>query len=113
MHEMAIAQGILEIALDAARQNGAERITKIKLLVGEMTEVEPDSLIFCFSAVAAETPAATAELEVAIIPLKARCNDCGHEFGIERYRFFCPHCQSANLETLSGRELRVEHLEVE
>ena len=32
---------------------------------------------------------------------------------IERYNFTCPHCGSLRMETISGRELRVESLEAD
>jgi hydrogenase nickel incorporation protein HypA/HybF len=113
MHEMAIAQGVLDIALDNAARHGAKRITAIKLLVGEMTEVEPDSLRFCFEALAEGTAAAGAQLEIEAVPLVGRCRDCGAEFAVQRFRFVCPTCASVGVEILSGRELKVEHLEVE
>ena len=113
LHEMAIAQGILDIALQTAAQNDAGRILKISLLVGQLTEVEPESLCFCFTALAADTLAADAELVVTIVALTGRCRDCGKEFGIENYRFHCPNCGSCGVEIISGRELKVEHLEVE
>ena len=113
VHEMAIAQGILDIALDTAAGHGAVRVARIKLQVGEMTEVVPEALTFCFSALAAGTAAAGAELEVEVMPLVGRCRDCGREFKVERFRFLCPDCGSAAVDIVSGRELRVEHLEVE
>lgn len=113
MHEMAIAQGILDIALTANEQEGGGRIIKIKLHIGEMTGVEPDALLFCFGALAAGTAASEADLDIEVIPLTGRCESCGYEFPIERYRFVCPSCQSVKVETISGRELAVEHLEVE
>jgi hydrogenase nickel incorporation protein HypA/HybF len=113
MHEMAIAQGVLDIVLANAARHNAVRISSIKLQIGEMTEVEPESLRFCFSALADGTPAAGAELEVEVIPLRGRCRDCSREFAVERFRFLCPDCGSVGVEIISGRELRVEHLEVE
>jgi hydrogenase nickel incorporation protein HypA/HybF len=110
---MAIAQGILDIALQSAAQHDAGRILKISLLVGQLTEVEPDSLRFCFVALAAATPAADAELAVTIVPLTGHCRDCDRRFSIENYRFYCPDCGSPGVEILSGRELKIEHLEVE
>jgi hydrogenase nickel incorporation protein HypA/HybF len=110
---MAIAQGILEIALHTATQHAAKRVFRIRLLIGQLTEVEPDSLRFCFEALAANTPADGAELDVNIVPLMGHCRECGREFIIENYRFYCPDCGSAGVEILSGRELKVEHLEVE
>ncbi|HWQ61845.1 MAG TPA: hydrogenase maturation nickel metallochaperone HypA [Negativicutes bacterium] len=113
MHEMAIAQGILDIVLEAASQNDAATVLCIKLQVGEMTEVEPEALTFCFAALAAGTAAAGARLDVEVTPLVGRCRDCGREFRVEQFRFLCPACGSAGVEIVSGRELRVEHLEVE
>ncbi len=113
MHEMSIAQGILDIALEAAEKNGGGKIIRIKLQVGEMTGVVPDSLTFCFGALAAGTAAAEAELLIEVLPLVAQCQCCNYQFSVERYRFFCPRCESADVKTLSGRELSVEHLEVE
>ena len=113
MHEMAIAQGILDIVLEAAARNDAATVTRIKLQVGEMTEVVPEALAFCFTALAAGSAAAAARLDIEMMPLVSRCRDCGWEFRVERYRFLCPACGSAALEIVSGRELRVEHLEVE
>ncbi|WP_311194883.1 hydrogenase maturation nickel metallochaperone HypA, partial [Selenomonas noxia] len=43
MHEMAIAEGILEIALDYAQKNDAARIERIGLLLGELSGVETDA----------------------------------------------------------------------
>ncbi len=112
MHEMAIAEGILDIALDYARRNDAGRITKAALLVGEMAGVELESLAFCWSALAKGTIAEGADLAVTRVPLRGRCGACGRERAVERYNFICPDC-GGTLEIISGRELRVDYLEME
>lgn len=113
MHEMAIAQGILDIALTSATEHSAGTIRRISLLLGEMTGVEPSALEFCFSALAADTAAAGAELSIKIVPLTACCQVCNTNFAVERYRFSCPQCGSAQVSVTGGRELQVAHLEVE
>ena len=113
MHEMALAQGILDVACKIAAEHQAARVLKITVLVGQMTQVEPEALTFGFSALASGTVAEQAELELIRVPLVGRCNDCGGEFPIVDYCFSCPTCQSVGVSILSGRELRVEHLEVE
>ena len=47
MHEMSIAEGILDVALDTLRQHDATVIHSIQLDLGLMSGVEPDSLLFC------------------------------------------------------------------
>lgn len=113
MHEMALAQGVLDVALNTAAQHGAVKIGRIKLQVGTMTHVEPDSLIFCFEALAVGSIAEGATVEIEVKPLIGRCRDCGKEFSVTGYYFICPECQRGAVEIISGRELTVEHLEVE
>ena len=112
MHEMAIAEGILDIAREHAVRENSARITKIGLLIGEMAGVEEDALRFCFSSLVNGTLAQDAELSIKRVPLVGRCGGCGHEQAIENYIFICPEC-GGGLSIVSGRELRVEYLEMD
>ena len=112
MHEMAIAEGILDIAREHAARENSARITKIGLLLGEMAGVEEDALRFCFSSLVRGTLAQDAELSITRVPLVGRCGECGHEQSIENYNFNCPEC-GGGLAIVSGRELRVEYLEMD
>ncbi len=112
MHEMAIAQSLLDIVLQhAAEQPG--KVTRIKLQVGQMTQVVPDALEFGFQALAQGTVAEKAVLDIEIVPLTVHCESCRHTFSLGNYRFLCPKCQSTQIKILTGRELAVEYLEVE
>lgn len=112
MHEMAIAEGILDIALDYAHKNEAGRICKVGLLLGEMTGVETEALTFCFASLVRGTMAEGAELALKRVPLIGHCAQCGTRQPIRHYNFICPAC-GGGLEIVSGRELRVEYLEME
>lgn len=112
MHEMAIAQSILDIVVQhAAQQTG--KVTRIKLQVGQMTQVVPEALQFGFQALAQGTVAEGALLEIDRIPVTIRCHSCQQTFQLEQFRFICPECQASKVELLTGRELAVEYLEVE
>ena len=112
MHEMAIAEGILDIAKEHAAREHSARITKIGLLIGEMAGVEEDALRFCFSSLVRGTLAEDAELSIKRVSLVGRCGACGREQPIENYNFICPEC-GGGLAIVSGRELRVEYLEMD
>ena len=105
MHEMAIAEGVLDIALDYAKQNDAKCIREIGLLIGDMSGVVVDSL--------KGTLAEGAEIKVKHVPLVGRCTKCGKDFRIEHYDFWCPECKDGVLKIVSGREMQVEYLEVD
>lgn len=113
MHEMAIAQGIMDVVLKTAAENEATKVTVIKLLIGQMTQIEPECLTFGFAALAMGSIAEGAQLEIKIMPLVGLCNSCKKEFPVEGYCFVCPNCNSVSVTLLSGRELAVEYLEVE
>ncbi len=114
MHEMSITINILEIVRDQMRQNEAERLKKLKLRIGEMTAVEPDSLRFCFEACIKGTPLEGAELDIEEVFLTGRCNACDTVFRLEHYFISqCPGCGGTAEEIVSGRELDIVSMEVE
>lgn len=113
MHEMSIAQSVLEIVNDTLQQNPGSKLKKVVVKVGELVAVVPDSLQFCYQALTADTPLQGSELVIEVIPVAAYCQDCGKEFKIDSFFFVCPHCESTNVKVLSGQELQVSELEVE
>jgi len=113
MHEMGIAQNILDIALNAARQEGATRISRINLVAGELRGLVPMQLSFCFSIVAKDSIAGGAYLNIEEIPVSGHCNDCGSDFPIKEYEYVCPKCGSAKIQVTGGTELSIKDIEIE
>ncbi len=112
MHEMAIAEGILDIAQSHARTHEAQRIERIHLLLGELSGVETEALSLAFSSVIRGTIAADAALTWERIPLTGRCHDCGRERHICPTDYLCPDC-GGGMQVLRGREMRVDYIEME
>lgn len=113
MHEMGIAQNILEIALNAANREGALKIDRINILAGELRGLVPLQLTFCFGLVSQNTIASGAYLNIETIPVSGRCKDCNNSFSIEEYQYLCPKCGSNNIEVTGGTELRIKDIEIE
>ncbi len=112
MHEATLAENILNIALEAAKQNQAAKIFKIGLTLGEMAGVEVEALTLSFDVLKKNTPADGAELAIKRVPISAVCNKCGKIFQLESYNFFCPACDGI-LILQSGRELLVDFVDCE
>lgn len=112
MHEMAIAEGILDISLNYAKREKAKKIACVSLLLGEMSGVETEALTFCFESLVKDTIAEGSSLVINRIPLMGRCKECANEEHIEHYNFVCHKCGST-LEVISGRELQVEYIDME
>lgn len=114
MHEMSITVSILEIVRDQMVKSGAERLKSIKLRIGELTAIEPESLKFCFAVCTDGSPLEEAVLEIETVPLTGRCSGCDKVFGLEEYfSSVCPYCGGTATSLVSGRELDVVSMEVE
>lgn len=113
MHELGIMSGVMESVQLAAQDAGADRVLKISLSVGEMTEAIEDALRFAFEALAEGTLCEGAELEITMITPKSICLECGLEYEHDRFHMLCPECGSAFSELLQGKELRIDSIEVD
>ena len=113
MHELGIMTGVVETVEQAARDAGAEKVLKVNLAVGVMTEALEDALFFAFDVLKENTLLAQAQLEVDMIQPKSVCNDCGTEFDHDRFHVLCPLCEGANTTLIAGRELKIESIEVD
>lgn len=113
MHEMGITQGILDASFEAAKNADAEKITEIRISVGELTEVVEFALQFAFEALTPGTMAEGATLTVNHISARSHCNECDVDYDHDRFQMVCPTCQSFNVVQLQGRELHIDSIETE
>jgi hydrogenase nickel incorporation protein HypA/HybF len=113
MHELSIAQSIVDIVRDNVGPGDLDRVRSIQVRIGTMAGVVTDSLVFCFSAVAVEAGLTGASLAIESVPLVVRCRTCGTTAGIEPYLFRCGSCDGTELTVVSGREMMVSEVELE
>jgi len=113
MHEVSLCESILDILKETAAKEGATKVTSVRLRIGEMAGVVDDSLRFAFEIVTKGTLAEGAKLDIEDVPLTARCRSCGREFHIVGYAFSCKHCDSPEIEVVSGREMTIEDIDLE
>ncbi|MBN2573313.1 MAG: hydrogenase maturation nickel metallochaperone HypA [Deltaproteobacteria bacterium] len=113
MHELAIAQEILERAQAASEKSGGGRVVRIGLRIGEISGVEPDALAFGIEALSQDTPMAGVALEVERPGRRQRCAMCSNEFVPEGLAVACPACGNPQSECIAGKELDVTFIEIE
>jgi hydrogenase nickel incorporation protein HypA/HybF len=116
---MSIAQSILEVVQQYTKRNdltqdaNARRVKSVRLKIGEMAGVVPESLRFCFEVASEGTAAQGAELLIDEVPIRCRCVSCNAEFSVERFLFLCPTCGTPDVEVISGNELDVVELDLQ
>ncbi len=113
MHELAIAQAILDRARAASERNGGGRVTKIGLRIGEISGVEADALSFGIEALAKGTPLDGVTLEIDQPRRRLRCAGCATEFAPDGFAVACPACGTPSGELIAGSELDVTYIELE
>jgi hydrogenase nickel incorporation protein HypA/HybF len=110
MHELSIADAVLQIALNHARDR---RIETIEIKVGHLRQVVPDALAFAFTLVSEGTLADGAELLMEEVPAAGVCRNCGAESEFEAFPLACHGCGSLDVEVVRGEELLVDALVME
>ena len=105
MHELSIAEGVVEVALRHAR---GRPVAAVELKVGHLRQVVPTALEFAFELIAPGV-----ELELNEVPAAGRCRACGLQSRLDGFPLVCPACGSGDVEVTRGEELLVEALELE
>lgn len=113
MHELSLIANLFEIMEQKAKEKNAKKITYVKLKVGVLSGAVPDLLKTAFDIYKKETLAADAELEIEIVPLKLKCQDCGALTIKDDLVLNCDECGSTRLERLEGTDLFLEKMELE
>ena len=113
MHELSIAQSIVEMVEEVARREGATRVSSINLRLGAMSSVVEEALQFSFEVVAAGTVAEGARLAVEQVSLVVFCPTCDAESTLSSPVFTCPRCGHPAHTLVSGKELEVTSVELE
>ncbi|MFI5396947.1 MAG: hydrogenase nickel incorporation protein HypA [Candidatus Binatia bacterium] len=133
MHEFALAQAVVDAALQAADEAGISRITKIAVRIGELQQMERESFAFALKEVMPTTEARLAGAVVTIEsePARLQCRPCQHAFSLDEtqppqddeseaihfipelaHAFLrCPQCRSSDFEVIAGRGVTLQSVE--
>jgi hydrogenase nickel incorporation protein HypA/HybF len=110
MHELSVAVGIVELCNEHA---GNARVRSVRLKVGTLCCLQPESLRFCFQVAAEGTALQGAALDIERVPAHSRCRDCGRMIEMQEALATCT-CGSLNLDPpRGGNELRIICMEFE
>jgi hydrogenase nickel incorporation protein HypA/HybF len=113
MHELAVAESILEIAIRHAKSQNAQKITDLYIVMGQWSSVVDDSLQFHWDLLSDGTIAKGATLHFKRIPVEIVCLDCGHTYTPSHRDLLCPNCDSVRIKVKTGEEFFLEAIEVE
>ncbi len=110
MHELSIAEAVVDIAL---RHADGRPVEVVELKVGHLRQVVPSALEFAFELVAEGTAVEGAVLEIEAVRAAGVCRECGLESEQEGFPLRCARCGGLDVEVTRGEELLVDSLELE
>lgn len=113
MHELKIAEELIEIVLKVAESENLKKVTKVNIQFGKMIMIVPDVFRFVFESAVKGTIAKDAKLILKVLPVKFACKKCKEETEIDDLIFVCPYCGSNDLELIQGRETFINSIEGE
>lgn len=113
MHEMSLAEGVLQLIEDSAKTQNFSRVKTVWLEIGQLAGVEVEAMQFCFEAVVNDSIAQGAELVIIELPGQAWCLHCAEVVNVTALYDACPKCGSHQVQVTGGNEMRVKELDVE
>jgi hydrogenase nickel incorporation protein HypA/HybF len=111
MHELSICGSIADIVI----QHAAGRTVKvINVRAGQLRQILPDTLVYCWELVSADTPLAGSRISVEVVPARIRCRSCGHVTDVGAVPVFsCGGCGGCDVAVVSGEEFLITSLELQ
>lgn len=115
MHELSICQNLVDAALQELEKlnTPGARLKRVRVTIGGLHQIVPGGLQMAFEVLTQDTRAAGSELDVEQVPVVVECRACRWTGEIALPLFVCGSCGSGDVAILKGKELYLNHLEVE
>ena len=113
MHELSIAQRLVELVSDELIAEPAARVRSVRLRLGPLSGVVAEALLFAYDAATGGTALQGSTLEIEPVTPAVFCAKCGKERELASIqRLCCPVCLTPTPDVVRGRELEVVSVEV-
>jgi hydrogenase nickel incorporation protein HypA/HybF len=110
VHELSICSSIADIV---TRHAAGRTVQVINVRAGQLRQIVPDTLVYCWGLVSAGTPLDGSRISVESVPARIRCRACGQVTDVgELPVFACGGCGGVEVQVVSGEEFLVTSLEL-
>ncbi len=114
MHELSIVTSIVESVTETLAGYPGARVLEVRLRVGALASVVPESLEFCYGIASEGTPLEGSRLVVNVLPVVVHCAACGWDVTLDGVQSFrCPRCGELCSDIRQGRELEIDSIEID
>jgi hydrogenase nickel incorporation protein HypA/HybF len=110
VHELSICSSIADIV---TRHAAGRTVQVINVRAGQLRQIVPDTLVYCWGLVSAGTPLDGSRISVEPVPARVRCRACGEVTDVGAVPVFaCGACGGVEVQVVSGEEFLVTSLEL-
>ncbi|MEM3577307.1 MAG: hydrogenase nickel incorporation protein HypA [Candidatus Bathyarchaeia archaeon] len=128
MHEWALAESVISTISQIAEKEGLKEVSEVKIVVGELQQVELDIFEFALSQLK-KPEFENTKFSIKISKAQLKCRVCGHKWNFEKESLSrdnaeaihflpevahtyirCPKCGSPDFEVLQGRGVWLESI---
>lgn len=130
MHELALAQQLLDMIEENAKKHSLSSVKRARLRIGKMAAFKPDNIKFCFDSYRKDDLLKDIKLEIEAVPVELECKRCRHRWLDTRFddpTFAheiahhpvqyqpppCPKCGSTGAKLTGGNEMHLVEIEGE
>ena len=113
MHELAVTESLLNLAVQHAEQAQAARVTDLHLVIGQLSSIVDDSVQFYWDMISQGTICQGAQLHFQRVPATLVCLDCNHTYTLNGELAGCPQCGGERVKVTGGDEFRLDSIDVE
>ncbi len=114
MHELSIVSSIVDTVTESLAAYPGAQVREVRLRVGVLASVIPESLEFCYGIATEGTPLEGSRLVVDVLPVVMHCEPCAQDVELEGVQSFrCPRCGAPCFDLRQGRELEIEAIEID
>lgn len=111
MRERNATQSVLTKALLKGRESNAKSIKSLQLAIGEISELNQNSIRQHWDELSRGTLAERAQLHFRLIKAEVQCMACFVKYYPVNGKIHCPYCGSYGAKVLSGEEFFLESIE--
>ena len=109
MHELSVCGSIADIV---TRHAAGRRVATIHLRIGQLRQIVPDTLAYCWSLASADTELSGSALDVESVLVRVECRACGQTCEIDYPALRCDACDGVDVHVVAGEEFLVTSLDL-
>ncbi len=122
MHEVSVISDIVNAILERLEEYNAKSVKTVDIIIGDMTQLGEEQLVFAYEVVTRGTPLEDSELKIEREAIEVECGGCGYRGPVRVLEsgdyvshsipiLSCPEC-GGKIKVVAGQSCRIKSLEI-